>query len=501
MTRQADSDVVICGAGASGLALAIDLARRDVSFRIIDRLAVPFNGSRGKGIQPRTLEIFDNFGIVDEVIAAGGPYPIRRSYLPDGSHTDTEVMAAHAPGPAEPYTTTLMIPQFRTEAILRDRLAQLGHRVDFGCELKDFHADDEGALLHLNSPEGERTIRTRWLIGADGGKSVIRKTLGIDFPGKTLGVRALVADVALTGLTRDFWHSFNDASPRQLMFCPLAGTDMFQIQGPVPLEGEIDLSADGLSALTAERTGRSDIRVERVFWASAYSMNARLADTYRKGRILLTGDAAHAHPPTGAQGLNTSVQDSFNLGWKLAAVIAGAPDGLLDTYVAERREIAAGMLNLSTTLLNEQQAGKMQRAREVHQLDIGYPFSHLNFGAPRENTIPAAGSRAPDARLWRDGTDPVRLFDLFRGTHWTLVGYHVDSATATPCPVLHIHIIGPGGQLTDSCDHFRKAYGAKAGDWFLIRPDGYIAALIRHNEPAPLADYFAFVGLPPVFRQ
>jgi 2-polyprenyl-6-methoxyphenol hydroxylase-like FAD-dependent oxidoreductase len=155
----------------------------------------------------------------------------------------------------------------------------------------------------------------------------VRQTLEIGFPGKTLGVRGLVADLMLTGLTRDAWHRFNEGDmARQISLCPLAGTAMFQLQGPMPLEGEIDLSAEALSHLIAERTGRSDIRVQSVSWASAFTMNARLADRNRLGRALLAGDAAHTHPPTGGQGLNTSVQDSYNLGWKLAAVLGGAPD-------------------------------------------------------------------------------------------------------------------------------------------------------------------------------
>src|SRR5262249_27772150 len=157
------------------------------------------------------------------------------------------------------------------------------------------------------------------------GRSFVRHSLNIGFPGKTLGVRAVVADVMLTGLERTKWHRFQKgAMDRQMLLCPLAGTELFQLQAPVPLEGNVDLSADGLSAMVAECTGRDDIRIESVLWASAYNMNARLADRYRLRRVFLVGDAAHTHPPTGGQGLNTSIQDAYNLGWKLAAVVAGA---------------------------------------------------------------------------------------------------------------------------------------------------------------------------------
>ncbi|MFS2021473.1 FAD-dependent monooxygenase, partial [Massilia sp. CT11-108] len=224
-------------------------------------------------------------------------------------------------------------------------------------------------------------LRARYVVGTDGGRSTVRHLLGIGFPGKTLGVRALVADVALTGLARDAWHRFNgDDMARRLEVCPLAGTDLFQVQAPVPPEGDVDLSAQALDALVRDRTGRDDVHVASVSWASAYTMNARLADRYRVGRVFLAGDAAHTHPPTGGQGLNTSVQDAYNLGWKLAAVLAGAPDDLLDTYEAERRPLAAAMLQLSTALLDAaRRGGEMRRGRETRQLDLAYPDSPLAF--------------------------------------------------------------------------------------------------------------------------
>src|SRR3546814_834321 len=196
----------------------------------------------------------------------------------------------------------------------------------------------------------------------------------MDFPGKTRGVRAIVADVMLTGLERDAWHQFNDGDmERMVAICPLAGTDLFQIQAPIPLEAQADLSAQGLMALVTGRTERADTVIQSVSWASDYQMNARLADHYRVERVFLVGDAAHVHPPTGGQGLNTSVQDAYNLGWKLAAVLAGAPGALLDSYELERRPVAAAMLGLTTRLLAVQRQGTARRGREVHQLDIGYP--------------------------------------------------------------------------------------------------------------------------------
>src|SRR5208337_86762 len=186
------------------------------------------------------------------------------------------------------------------------------------------------------------------------------------------------------------------------------GTDMFQLQAPIPMEGDIDLSPAALTAWAAARIGRRDIVIREVQWASAFIMNARMADKYQVGRVLIGGDAAHIHPPTGGQGLNTSLQDAYNLGWKLAAVINGAPVALLDTYEEERRPIAAEVLGLSTRLLGSQKHGDRRRGREVHQLDIGYPQSSLAFEKPEREDGVLAGNRAPDAPALGAGGQPVR---------------------------------------------------------------------------------------------
>ena len=245
----------------------------------------------------------------------------------------------------------------------------------------------------------------------------MRHALGVDFPGETLGVRAIVADVALEGLSRDAWHRFG-AERNQILLCPLPGGALFQLQAPSPARGRGRSHRRGADG-ARRRTGPDDHPHPSVAWASAYSMNARLADRYRVGRVFLAGDAAHIHPPTGGQGLNTSIQDSYNLGWKLAAVLNGAPEDLLATYEEERRPIAAGMLGLSTRLLDEAKQGKMRRGRETRQLDLGYRGDRWPCSR-RERDGLQAGDRAPDAPCAAQGGQPTRLFALFRGPHWTL---------------------------------------------------------------------------------
>lgn len=496
MTEQFAADVLICGAGAAGLTLAIDLARRGVSFRLIEKMDDPFRGSRGKGIQPRSQEIFADLGILDRIVAAGGTYPQQREYRSDGSYTDRDVVEHQDTTPAEPYHLPLMVPQFLTEAVMRERLLELGHRPEFGCALVGFEQDDRGVTARLVGRAGEETVRVRYLIGGDGGRSFVRHALDIGFPGKTLGVRAIVADVTLAGLSRDVWHRFGEGDmARQISLCPLAGTDMFQIQGPIPLEGEVDLGAEGLTALIAARTGRDDIRIRSVSWASAFNMNARLADRYRVGRVFLMGDAAHTHPPTGGQGLNTSVQDAYNLGWKLAAAIARAPDTLLDSYEDERRPIAAAMLGVATKLLDALKRGEMRRGRDVQQLDIGYPESALALERPERSGGLLAGDRAPDAPIRGAAGQPTRLFELFKGPHWTLIGQEVARDLVPARAGLHLHSFGPKGDVIDDAGHFRRAYGAAPGDWVLVRPDGYVGAIVASGEIGALETYFQSVGL------
>jgi 2-polyprenyl-6-methoxyphenol hydroxylase-like FAD-dependent oxidoreductase len=495
MTTDFAADVLICGAGAAGLTLAIDLARRGVSFRLIDKTNDPFRGSRGKGIQPRTQEIFDDLGMIDRIVAVGGLYPPQREYREDGSYTESDVVEHQDPTPAEPYHIPLMVPQFLTERVMRERLVELGHCVEFGCKLVSLEQNKDGVTARLASTAGEEIIRVRYLIGADGGHSLVRHALDIGFPGKTLGVRAVVADVILTGLEREAWHRFHEGSlDRQISLCPLAGTGLFQLQAPIPLHGDVELSAEGLSTMVAERTGRDDIRVQSVSWASAFNMNARLADRYRVGRVFLVGDAAHTHPPTGGQGLNTSVQDAYNLGWKLAAVVDGASDTLLDSYEEERRPIAAGMLGLATKLLDAAKRGEMRRGREVHQLDLGYPESSLALEKPARSGL-LAGDRAPDAPIRGAAGQTTRLFELFKGPHWTLLGYEVERDAVQPRPGLHVHTAGSHGDVIDDSGYLRDAYVLAPGDWVLVRPDGYIGAIVSSGETVALETYLRKVGL------
>ncbi len=283
----------------------------------------------------------------------------------------------------------------------------------------------------------------------------MRRSLGVAMAGEALDPGpTLVADVRVRGLDREHWHIFpgDGGEDDVLALCPLAGTEDFQLVVRLPEGTSADLSPDGVRRAVADRTHLSAGDVTEVRWASGFRPRAALADRFRAGRVLLAGDAAHVHSPAGGQGLNTSVQDAYNLGWKLGAVLLdGAPDTLLDSYEEERRAVAAAMLGLSTGV----HRGEVRRGGATRQLGLGYRDSSLTAETrPAPDGALRAGDRAPDGTV--AGT---RLFDAFRGPHWTLLALGVPAPEAVPAAVRVVR--GP-------------AHGAYGTGLFLVRPDGYV---------------------------
>ncbi|MGW0331372.1 FAD-dependent oxidoreductase [Streptomyces sp. NPDC003011] len=460
----ADVDVLIVGAGPTGLTLGIDLARRGVAARVVERAEGLFPGSRGKGFQPRTMEVFDDLGVLDAVRAAGGTYPVGMLWRDGRQLGEHRMFDPLEETEDAPYTEPWMLPQWRTQEILFARLGELGGRVAFGREATGLDQEEDGVTVRF--ADGA-PVRARYAVAADGGRSALRRSLGIGMAGETVDPQPmLVADLRVNGLDRDHWHIF---PPREedgaafLTLCPLAGTDDFQCVARFPEGAAVDLSLDGIRKVVAARTHLAAEDVTEVRWASDFRPRAALADHFREGRVLLAGDAAHVHSPAGGQGLNTSVQDAYNLGWKLGAVLRDGVDAaLLDTYEEERRPVAAQVLGLSTSV----HRGGTRRGAATGQLGLGYRDSTLT-----EETRPSpdrirAGDRAPDATV-----AGVRLFDAFRGPHWTLL------ALGTPVP----DVTGPV-RVVQGPAH--KTYGTGL---FLVRPDGYVGW--AGDTAAGLAEY------------
>ncbi|MFD4524556.1 FAD-dependent monooxygenase [Streptomyces sp. NPDC058470] len=468
-----DTDVLIVGAGAAGLALAIDLARRGVPALVVERADALFPGSRGKGLQPRTQEVFDDLGVVEAVRTAGGPYPVSIVWQ-DGERKGERKMADETEATeAAPYHEAWMLAQWRTQEILFARLTELGGGVAFGRELVGIAQDADGVTASFASGA---PVRARYAVAGDGGRSTVRRVLGIGMTGETVDPNPmLVADVRITGLDRGNINMFPPAGDEGFMVVfPLAGTEDFQVVAQFPDGTDIDLSLEGIRKVVATRSHLSPEDVTEVRWASNFRPRAALADRFREGRIFLAGDAAHVHSPAGGQGLNTSVQDAYNLGWKLGAVLSGtAAPALLDSYEEERLPNAADMLGLTTQV----HRGEVQRGAATQQLGLGYRGRSL--AVETREGLPSgalhAGDRAPDGI--RGG---VHLFDEFRGPHWTLLAVGTD---------------GDLPQLAGTPTVRIPAYEAYGTGVFLVRPDGYVGWAGGTAEG--LAEYASRVGVAP----
>jgi 2-polyprenyl-6-methoxyphenol hydroxylase-like FAD-dependent oxidoreductase len=421
-----DTQVIIVGAGPTGLTLGIEMARRSIPFRLIEAAEGPAPGSRGKGIQPRTLEVFEDLGVIEAILAAGTPYPRVRVHLGPLALRLGRLGGRKQATERVPYPNLWLVPQYRTEEILRQRLTELGGQIEFAKAFEGMSADERRVEVHLSNGE---LVRAEYVIGCDGGHSAVRKAVGLALHGETLDNEvAFVADVKAEELDHTDWHIWPLAKGGSIGLCPLPEPSLFQMMSSRE-------PAEGVEAAVERVSG---CKVTRIVWSSMYRPAIRMVDRMRVGRIFLAGDAAHLHPPTGGQGLNTGIQDAYNLGWKLAHVLRGGPDSLLDTYESERLPVAAAVLGLSKQIYRTR---SLKRGDATNQLRLHYRTSPLSSGKPRGQLHP--GDRMPDVRL----SDGRRLFEQMRGTH-------------------------------------AAEFIVRDGTRILIRPDGYIASISTQSVAA-----------------
>jgi len=359
--RTTDVDVAIAGAGPTGLLLAAELAMRGVHMIMLERSAERPAFVRAFNLNSRSLEILDRRGIADRFLAEGPKVPFVHFAAVDEPLGLASLETDH------PHV--LGIAQTRTEALLEAHALERGAEIRWGHEVTDIEQDDEGVTIHLHSARDAgrtRTLRARWLVGCDGGRSTVRKRAGIAFPGTAATRWALLGDVEL-------------ADPASLSFgnhqTERGGVFVIPRPGYVRvITGELAPPADPASPVTLEQLHEAvahvlgrEVAFVRPRWLTRFSNAARLAERYRVGRVLLAGDAAHVHPPAGAQGLNVGLQDAFNLGWKLAAVIReGASEELLDSYHDERH--AAGEHLLMQTRAQTELGQTDERIQPVRAL-------------------------------------------------------------------------------------------------------------------------------------
>ncbi|WP_329138479.1 FAD-dependent monooxygenase [Streptomyces sp. NBC_01476] len=456
--------VLITGGGPTGLTLAIDLVRRGVDVRVIDKADTFFQGSRGDTIQPRTMEVLDDLGVVDAVLDAGSLPPAFRVHLDGRAVGERRMTELREPRPDRPYPNPWTLGQSQLEGILRTRLAELGARVERGTELVGLEQDEHAVTAYFGTGGTERFD---YLVGADGGASTVRKAIRVAFPGTTdEDFRVVIGDVYAPGLDPAVGHWFAGAAVPMtgVAMTPLPGTGMFQLNTVVGRDDDASLATmqaalDGFSA---------GVRLTGCHWSTVWRPNVRLAEQFRDRRVFLAGDAAHVHPPTGGQGMNTGIQDAYNLGWKLAAQTS------LDSYETERRAVAAAVLKTSDDLLRRYAAGHA----EAHQRGEEHFGFHITYRTQAASGTLTTGDRAPDAPVQDPSGKPIRLFDLFRGPHATRLVF------GAPAPDTdHSYaVLRPGDDpadcpryVVDTEGHAFAAYAASADDHVLVRPDGYLA--------------------------
>jgi 2-polyprenyl-6-methoxyphenol hydroxylase-like FAD-dependent oxidoreductase len=496
-----DTDVLVVGAGPTGLMLANQLIRRGIRTLIIDRHAGPSVETKAIGVQARTLEIYSHLGIVDRALELG-KRGTGGNIWADGQRR-ARVILSDAGDQVTPYPYLLVLGQDDNERLMGDRLRQLGSSVQWSTELVSLTQQADSVTAVLKLPDGsQRNLVAAWVAGCDGARSAVRESNGITFAGAPYEHVFFVADTEMTGtmipdevnvyLFRDGFH---------LLF-PMRGKDHWRIAGILPpsLRNKPGLKFE--EVIPSVRTEAGDaLSIKSCTWFSTYRIHHRRAVRFRDHRCFLMGDAAHIHSPVGAQGMNTGLQDSYNLAWKLALVVKNqAKPALLDSYEQERIPVATALLNgtdrafrlvvsdlwiaglLRTKILARIAAFAVNRKsvqrrafRTVSQTGIRYPKSSLSRSLDRlPETAPQAGDRFPWLRLKLSAAGPVE--DLFQKLSDTQ--FHLLLMGQPPPPdhalgfgdLLRVHAI-PSDPANDR--GLARARIAQPS-FYLIRPDGYI---------------------------
>jgi 2-polyprenyl-6-methoxyphenol hydroxylase-like FAD-dependent oxidoreductase len=458
-----DYDVVVVGAGPTGLLLAGDLARAGVSCAVFERRAERSGLTRAFAVHARTLEELDARGVADQLIATGIPVPELRFFA------DAALDLSRLPS-RFPYL--LVTPQYQTERLLEERARPLGADIRYGTKVTGLSQHPDRVEVKIRQDgHRDRVVRARYAAGADGMHSVVRQALGLPFPGKSVVRSVMLAEVRLAepppdALTVD---STGDAFALIVPF----GDGWYRViawrrRNQPPEDAPVGLGE--VREVTRQALG-ADYGMHEPRWMSRFHSEERQVARYRDGRVLLAGDAAHVHSPAGGQGMNTSIQDAANLGWKLAATVQGwAPDSLLDTYHAERYPVGGQVLRGSGALLrigltcppalvaarNFLASAAIRNRFAASRLAGALSGLAISYPAAR-GAHPLTGKRAADLPL----TGGRRLYEALRG------GRYLLAASARTLPA------GAASGYDDRVDVITVAH--PSGTIALIRPDAYVA--------------------------
>lgn len=508
-------DLLIIGAGPVGLALAIEAARYGLTFRIVEKRGERSRFSKALGISASTQEVFASMGVVERFQQAAH-HPKGVCFHDNGVELGRAVLSGLV---ESPYPDLMILPQRETERLLEERLHELGGQVERGMELIAYEVGSQGVLARLRRADGsETTAEARWLAGCDGAHSTVRHLAGIPFSGNPLPHSYALGDVEIDGELDEAFSQIFWGRDGFVIFFPL-GQGRWRITGNRPAGDERTEppSLEELQAMAdAKRTG---VKLLRPTWLSAFRIQERRAQQFRQGPVFLCGDAAHIHSPAGGQGMNTGIQDAFNLAWKLAWVKASplwAP--ALDTYEAERLPVADQVLAAARARTERNRGGaaglealirdgvvmllshltpfRRQQAMDLSGLQFSYPVSVLVapehvWPEKRRREGLAPGHLARDAELTLAGASRSLFHELAAGRFTALVFQgDVDAnhfrkrverwrnQTNDWFSVLPVSRDPTGmlGVYGDQKGLAHARYGADSGATYLIRPDHYIAA-------------------------
>ncbi len=503
--------------------MACELARHGVRCRLVERAPERSRTSKALAIFPRTLEAFETMGFVDQILAQG-----HRLHGLSLHHRQEQIARIDLTSVASPFPFALALPQSETERLLGEQLSRRGVEIERNVELTGFTHTTDAVRAVLRKADGqEEVVETPWLIGCDGAHSTTRHTLGMDFEGAQYDESFILADVQLeSSLALDRVHLFF-GDDGVLGIIPFS-TKRWRIVANIPPESRAQILPEVTLPEVQElvdRRAAQGFQVSDPTWLSRFHISHRKVRQFRQLRVFLTGDAAHIHSPAGGQGMNTGIQDAFNLAWKLALVVKGvAPAQLLASYHVERDPVASEVLNLTDriTRLATMRNSVAQSVRDfllprvsgidfvgdkiadrLTELNVNYRKSPIveNHGGGRVK----AGDRAPDAEL-RDGNGQARrLFELFSQPRHALLlflgpGKNAEGFRPTfnglPDDLVESYRITRGrseaeADLHDLSGLAHAAYGLMEGGIVLVRPDGYIGYRSNDFDSGKLQGYLS----------